>query len=116
MGYPQLDSATLKILELARVTYGFQNQISVAAEECGELSVALMKYSRYKNHERAVAQTHDSVLDEVVDVLIVLDHITSVYGFTDHEIKDRIKVKIARLSRWMDTNDSMEQTTVDREV
>lgn len=104
------------LLQVARETYGETNQILVSVEELCELSSVCTKYPRYEDKNRARRELHDKVVDEVSDVLIVLDHITAVFDIDNREISKRIAGKIARLRAWMAKSNSMEQTTVDREV
>lgn len=104
------------ILKRAQDTYGFSNQITVATEELCELACVLSKYPRYPNHEMAAADLRVRVIDETADVLVVLEHIKMIFQLTPEEIDERVTAKLARLERWLDTNDSMLQTTIDREV
>lgn len=105
-----------EVLAKARETYGDTAQILVSTEELCELAAVCSKYPRYKTKEKAQDELHDKAVDEVADVLIVLDHVINIFGLTPVDIGERIAGKIARLDRWLHTSDSMEQTTVDREV
>lgn len=105
-----------QVLAKARKTYGDTAQILVSTEELCELAAVCSKYPRYKTKEKAQDELHDKAVDEVADVLIVLDHIINIFGLTPVDIGDRIAGKVARLERWLNTSNSMEQTTVDRGV
>lgn len=105
-----------QVLAKARETYGDTAQILVSTEELCELAAVCSKYPRYKTREKAQDELHDKAVDEVADVLIVLDHVINIFGLTPVDIGDRIAGKIARLERWMNASNSMEQTTVDRYV
>lgn len=105
-----------EVLAKARETYGDTAQILVSTEELCELAAVCSKYPRYKTKEKAQDELHDKAVDEVADVLIVLDHVINIFGLTPVNIGDRVAGKIARLERWLHTSNSMEQTTVDREV
>lgn len=105
-----------EVLAKARATYGDTAQILVSTEELCELAAVCSKYPRYKTKEKAQDELHDKAVDEVADVLIVLDHVINIFGLTPVDIGNRIAGKVARLERWMNTSNSMEQTTVDREV
>lgn len=105
-----------EVLAKARKTYGDTNQILVSVEELNELAAVCSKYPRYKTKERAQEQLREKAVDEVADVLIVLDHIINIFGLTPVEIGERIEGKVLRLDRWIHTSNSMEQTTVDRDV
>lgn len=105
-----------EVLAKARKTYGDTAQILVSNEELCELAAVCAKYPRYETREKAREELHDKATDEVADVLIVLDHIINILGLTTPDIMGRVAKKIDRLSRWLDTSDSMEQTTIDREI
>ena len=105
-----------EVLAKARETYGDTAQILVSTEELCELAAVCSKYPRYKTKEKAQDELQDKAVDEVADVLIVLDHVINIFGLTPVDIGDRVAGKIARLERWLNTSNSMEQTTVDREV
>lgn len=105
-----------EVLAKARETYGDTAQILVSTEELCELAAVCSKYPRYETKEKAQDELHDKAVDEVADVLIVLDHVISIFGLTPVDIGDRVAKKIGRLDRWLHTSNSMEQTTRDREV
>lgn len=104
------------VLAKARDTYGDTAQILVSTEELCELAAVCSKYPRYETKEKAQDELHDKAVDEVADTLIVLDHIINIFGLTPVDIGERVAGKIARLDRWLHTSNSMEQTTMDREV
>ncbi len=105
-----------KVLAQARSTYGITKQILVSAEELCELAAVCTKFPRYQTTDKAQTELHNSAVDEVSDVLIVLDHIVNIFGLSSDEISARIQGKVDRLSRWMSVSDSMEYTTEDRAV
>lgn len=106
------DSLTLKE---ARETYGAHKQIGVAAEECTELAKELIKAFRYDNFGDAVTNTRDSVIDEVADVYIVLDHVLNLYNIRERDLIPYVSKKIQRLRYWLNNSDSIEFTTNHRE-
>ena len=105
-----------KVLEQARNTYGDAAQILVANEELCELAAVCAKFPRYETKTKAQEELYSHALDEVADVMVVLDHIVNIFGLKEEDLKSRIEAKIDRLSRWLDSSPSMEQTTVDRRV
>lgn len=113
---PLLSQHQGEILALARKTYGSTNQILVSNEELCELAAICAKFPRYSDPEKARTELHSKAIDEVADVLIVLDHIMSIFDLNPVEIKARINGKVDRLDRWLRASDSQEQTMVDREV
>ena len=52
----------------------------------------------------------------MADVIIVLDHVQNIFGLTDEEISDRIKLKIERVQRWLTHSTSMQETVDDRKI
>lgn len=105
-----------KTLKRARETYGARNQLAVSAEECNELAIAVLKFMRYEDTESGIKATRENVLEERADVEVILNHIDSIYRFTETEILNEMKKKIARVKRWVDTTDSMEYTTIERKL
>ena len=106
----------LQILHRARVTYGAHKQIGVAAEECTELAKELIKAFRYDSFDDVVKNTKESVVDEVADVLIVLDHVFNLFNITAGDIQPHITKKLQRLEYWLDNSDSIEFTTQCRSI
>lgn len=98
-------------LQRARDTYGAHKQIGVAAEECTELAKELIKAFRYDNFEDAVKKTKENVVDEVADILIVMDHILTLYDIKKVELRPQIQKKLNRLKYWLDHSDNIEFTT-----
>ena len=111
-----LTEKSKKILAKARLIYGSKNQISVAIEELNELACVLCKFIRYEHEEDAVDALYNKVLDEMADVLVVTDHIKAIFAMSDNVVETRAEAKVARVHNWLEKSNSMEQTTVDREV
>lgn len=111
-----LTEKSKNVLAKARATYGSKNQISVAIEELNELACVLCKFIRYDHEEDAIDALYEKVVDEMADVLVVTDHIKAIFGLADRTIEARAEAKVARVHNWLEKSDSMEQTTVDREV
>lgn len=107
-----------QILQRARDTYGYANQITVSIEELCELATVLAKYPRYASHEQANADLHEKVVDELADVTVVCNHIQTIFGITDSELMEHINRKLERLTRWLDNGptSTLEDTLQDREV
>ena len=103
-------------LQNARETYGNKNQIMVCMEELCELACVLAKYPRYNSETKATEELHDKALDEMADVIIVLDHVQNIFGFTDEEVSDRIIKKVERVQRWLTHSASMQETVDDRKI
>lgn len=103
-------------LASARQIYGSRNQLAVAAEECNELAIAVLKFMRYADEKEGIEATKKSVLEERADVEIILNHIDAIYGLSPEMVRGAMFCKIARLQRWLDKTNSMEYTMVDREV
>lgn len=105
-----------KVLAKARETYGDSAQILVANEELCELAAVCAKFPRYSDREDAKQKLHDKAVDEVADVFVILEHVVNIFGLTEKELTDRVTAKIDRLSRWLESSDSMQRTTEDRYV
>lgn len=112
----KLTEKSKSVLAKARLIYGSKNQISVAIEELNELACVLCKFIRYEHEEDAVEALYDKVVDEMADVLVVTDHIKAIFAMSDNVIETRAEAKVARVRNWLEKSNSMEQTTVDREV
>lgn len=106
----------LDLLKRAQYTYGYQNQISVSVEECCELAQVLSKYVRYPDHDTASNKLRDSIIDEVADVAICLNHVTTIFDIKPEELKQRTDKKLARLEGWLNKSTDIHQTTKDRGV
>ena len=107
----------MEILEELRKLYGNNFQIMVCIEELNELACVLCKYPRYNDPEKAIQELKTKVLDEYVDVDIILNHVKSIFGLTDEEIKQHRIAKLDRVKRWVESdNHTPEQTLIDREV
>lgn len=104
------------LLKQARETYGDFTQILVTIEELNELSCVLAKFPRYENKEKAIEALQSKVLDEYADVMIVLNHVSQIFELSDVMVERHIEAKLERLKRWLETNNSFEQTTRDRAV
>lgn len=107
---------TRKTLHRAREEYGYKNQVLVAVEELNELSCALAKYPRYDDHEKAVAELREHVLEECADVLNVLDHIQAIFHITDAQIVHTAAKKGDRLAHWLKQGKTLEASTEEREI
>lgn len=105
-----------ELLKKAQDTYGYANQITVAIEELCELASVLAKYPRYDNHIKAAEKLRENVIDELADVTVVCKHVEMIFDINQEELENRIALKLQRLKRWLDTDKTMEVTTVDREV
>lgn len=105
-----------KVLERARSTYGYTKQLSVCSEELNELAIVCNKHCRYDTSDGATKALHDAALTEVADVLVILDHVVNIFDIKEDELANKIAEKVARLNRWLNKTDSLEQSTKDREL
>ena len=110
------DIIDTKVLKRAQDTYGYSNQMAVVAEELCELAVLCTKYVRYPNHTKAQEELRNKIIGEVADVSICLKHITMMFDISDSTLDDVIDKKLLRLQRWLNANDSIYQTTKDRDL
>lgn len=112
----QIDPHNAEQLEQARKTYGKKNQILVCMEELNELACVLAKYPRYDDENKATEELYDKAVDETADVFIILNHILSIFDITDKDLDERVNKKVARLERWLEHSNSMQETIDDRAV
>lgn len=92
-----LNKAQIQVLEKAQLIYGTKKQLAVAAEECCELSQALLKLFRYDNVGEGIVNTREKVLEERADVEVILHYIDASYTFSTEEISKIVSQKISRL-------------------
>lgn len=83
-----------QIYEKALVKWGFENQLWMVIEECGELLNAIGKMRR----ERV---TREDVITELADVTIMCEQIAQYMGYDDYtkEIErklERLKERLAK--------------------
>ena len=105
-----------EVLSRAREVYGNSNQIMVSIEELNELACVLAKFPRYDSENEAREDLHQKVLDEVADVEIILNHVKAILNISPTELEIRKLAKVARVERWLNNSDSMQQTIEDRTV
>ena len=82
-------------------TFGVDEQLNIAKEECAELIKALSKHHRVSKFEsydkRKVQRAVNHVLEELVDVEIMLEQIQMIYGFSGKRISESKEFKLQRL-------------------
>lgn len=105
-----------QVLAEARSTYGYRNQLAVAAEECNELAIAVLKFMRYDNTLDGIDETRENVLEERADVEVILNHIDAIYGIAPEELQNAVNGKIDRLQRWLKKSNDLAVSMSDREV
>lgn len=105
-----------QVLARARATYGYRNQLAVAAEECNELAIAVLKFMRYEDAVEGFNNTRQKVLEERADVEVVLNHIDKIYGITKKELEKEVSGKIDRVNRWLSKSNDLSVSMVDRVV
>lgn len=88
-----------QILQKALKTWGTNAQILIAIEEMSELTKALLKNINRGKDNR------DHILEELSDVLITLEQIQMIYGFTQEEINGAICKKMEKISKRLPTEE-----------
>lgn len=82
-----------KILEGAVETFGAEEQVIVAIEECSELQKALTKWLRYKGKDGLTDEILvENIREEMADVSIMLNQLALIFGDANEE-------EIAKLER-----------------
>lgn len=104
------------ILADMRALAGNDKQILVSIEELNELAAVLCKFPRYDDPVQAVNDLRAKTLDEVADVNIILEHVYSIFGFSETEVETRISQKMERIQRWTQHGSSMQITLEDRKI
>ena len=88
-----------QILQKALKTWGTNAQILIAIEEMSELTKALLKNINRGKDNR------DHILEELSDVLITLEQIQMIYGFTQEEINGAICKKMEKINKRLPTEE-----------
>ena len=104
------------VLSNAREVYGNTHEVVVCMGELSELSSVLAKYQRYCEEDEAVSELRASVLGEVADVMISLNHIMSIFKLDDETVSLMVNAKAGRLARWLSNSSSPEETMRDRAI
>jgi NTP pyrophosphatase (non-canonical NTP hydrolase) len=91
VGISEKDNIYFKAIE----KWGEQAQIGMAIEECSELITCLVKLGRNKN-----SSTKEQVIDEIADVMIMMEQLQHVFGFS--KVADRKDFKLTRLKQRVD--------------
>lgn len=104
-----------EILKQAQDKFGYATQITVVTEELCELAAILSKYPRYPNHELASEKIRSKVVEEVADVVICLEHVSMIFNISPEELHKVKQAKLGRLERWLEADNGMYQTTIDRD-
>ena len=75
--------------------YGEDIQSVVHMEECGELIQAISKLRRAirKNPDNYPAARVEHLIEEIGDVLICMEQLKLMYGFTDADIEAMVRAK-----------------------
>lgn len=116
INYGENDSNTREVLGVLRDKYGDFNQILVSIEELNELACVLAKIPRYSTVSDAMSNLYDRIIDEVADVLIVMNHVIEICKLDNSDIIERIKMKLNRIERWLESGNGISATITDREV
>ena len=81
-------------LEKAIITYGIDNQLTVAVEEFSELTKEICKAKRGENNL-------ENIIEEMADCYIMLKQMEIIYDIDHNDIAEVVKSKIARLAKEM---------------
>lgn len=75
-----------EIEERAISTYGAPSQTDMCIEEMSKLTKAICKHRRACKNADGYDETHDSIIEEIADVQIMLDQMRMIFGDTSsHE-------------------------------
>lgn len=102
-----METEEVEILKRALDHYGIPMQIVVAVEEFSELTQTLCKVLREDSRETL----HAEVIDEIADALLMMTQLVLVFNTEDDKVGQKIKEKIARLTRRMDADKNQTKIT-----
>lgn len=98
----------IALFERARKRYGEQHQMQKCAEECCELSTAILRFTNGCDGH-TVTQCFDNVLEEAADATIMVEQLFRIFhdavDSQDRTITDIILEKLARLEQRLDEAD-----------
>ena len=80
--------------------YGDKKQLLQACEECAELIQAISKATRYTGKSYV-----DGVCEEIADVLIMCEQVRRIFGISNVDIGKERERKLARLERYIKTDE-----------
>lgn len=80
--------------------YGDKKQLLQACEECAELIQAISKATRYEGKSYV-----DGVCEEIADVLIMCEQVRRIFGISKVDIGKERERKLARLERYINTDE-----------
>ena len=86
-----MDKTRQQVYEDALDKWGIDAQWGMVHEECLELAMAIHKFRRAKDQDKAM----DDIIDEVADVKIMMEQV-ELYVDMD-KVKERMDFKIERL-------------------
>ena len=89
-----MTSQNKKDLKLIIDYYGKASQLTMCIEEMSELTKELCKCHRGMYHR-------NTVIEEVADVLVTLEQVKLMFGFTDSELNHIVDSKIQRTLKRM---------------
>ena len=87
----------IKLMQAALDQWGLNAQIGQAVEECAELIVILQKYVNRPQQQT----THDSIIDEIADVEMMLAQIRLALSIDDTALRKRIETKFKKLNQYL---------------
>lgn len=74
-------------------TWGADDQLNVAMEECAELIQAISKARRYGADKETI---YYNLAEEIGDVTIILEHVKKIFNVSQEDVNRCIHVKIKR--------------------
>lgn len=95
----------IALFDRARKVYGERHQMKKCAEECCELSTAILRYTNGCDGHTAI-QCFDNILEETADVAIMVDQLCRILSdetdSTGRTLADLIVEKLVRLEQRLD--------------
>lgn len=94
-----VDSVHKKTLEQATRVWGKEAQMLVMAEECAELTQAILKVVNRKRED------NDNLLEELADVIIMANQMLHIFG--DEKVKQIIETKMQKIKSRLEKRTSV---------
>lgn len=75
--------------------HGIDETLTICEEEASELIKAITKYKRAKSKE-AKEKRRSELIEEMADIRICIDMLSSIFDVTERELEKEIEVKMER--------------------
>ena len=91
-----------KLSEKLIAKYGEPRQIAKVCEELSELSVALLRVQ--DKPFSATKEERQNILEEYCDVVLVLNHIDTIFDFPEEDLKNMFQKKFLKAKTYLENS------------